>query len=73
VIDQALEAKNYAVIIERLLLYYYDPRYEYKAYENEGNIINLSYESLEEGTQLVQNEIDRLDIKLRSEGEKVSL
>jgi tRNA 2-selenouridine synthase len=73
VIDQALEAKNYAMIIERLLLYYYDPRYEHKAYENEGNIINLSYESLEEGTQLVQNEIDRLDIKLRSEGEKVSL
>nr|WP_255648200.1 tRNA 2-selenouridine(34) synthase MnmH [Pseudalkalibacillus hwajinpoensis] len=73
VINQALEAKNYECIIERLLLYYYDPRYEHKAYENEGNIIHLSYKSLEEGIQLVQNEVDRLEIKLRLEGEKVSL
>ncbi|WP_273852436.1 tRNA 2-selenouridine(34) synthase MnmH [Guptibacillus spartinae] len=73
VINQALETQDYACIIERLLLYYYDPRYEHKAHENEGNIIHLSYGSLEEGIQLVQNEIDRFEIKLRLEGEKVSL
>ncbi|MCA0173386.1 tRNA 2-selenouridine(34) synthase MnmH [Bacillus sp. RAR_GA_16] len=73
VINQGLETKNYACIIERLLLYYYDPRYEHKAYENEGNITHLSYGSIEEGTQLVQNEVDRFEIKLRLEGEKVSL
>ncbi len=73
VIANALAENDYALIVERLLIYYYDPRYEYKAYENEGNIINLTYDSLEEGTKLVQNEVDRFEIKLRSEGEKVSL
>ncbi|MBN8209200.1 tRNA 2-selenouridine(34) synthase MnmH [Bacillus sp. NTK071] len=72
-IYSAFENNNYASIVERLLLHYYDPRYKHKAYENEGDIVNLSYESLEEGCRLVQNEVDRLGAMLRSEGEKVSL
>ncbi|WP_347552210.1 tRNA 2-selenouridine(34) synthase MnmH [Pseudalkalibacillus hwajinpoensis] len=69
----ALQKHDFATIVERLLIDYYDPRYEYKAFENEGEIINLTYQSLEEGCRLVQNEVDRLETKLRSEGEKVSL
>lgn len=72
-IYSAVESNNYASVVERLLLHYYDPRYEHKAFENEGEIVNLSYASLEEGIRLVQNEVDRLGAMLRLEGEKVSL
>ncbi len=73
VIYSAVAMNDYATIVERLLIYYYDPRYEHKAFENEGDIVNLTYDSLEEGCRLVQNEVNRLETKLRSEGEKVSL
>lgn len=68
----ALDEGNYGSVVEKLLLDYYDPRYEYKAKENGGDIITIKYQSLDEGCQLVQNEVNRL-VKLRLEGEKVSL
>ncbi|WP_377891313.1 tRNA 2-selenouridine(34) synthase MnmH [Alkalihalobacillus sp. R86527] len=72
-IYRALEEEKYGTVVEKLLLDYYDPRYTYKATENEGEIVNIHYRSLVEGCHLVQNEIDCLVSKLRSEGEKVSL
>ncbi|MCA0989111.1 tRNA 2-selenouridine(34) synthase MnmH [Guptibacillus algicola] len=72
-IYRALEEENYGTVVEKLLLDYYDPRYTYKATENIGEVINVHYQSLVEGCHLVQDEVDRLVPKLRSEGEKVSL
>ncbi|WP_270182510.1 tRNA 2-selenouridine(34) synthase MnmH [Alkalihalobacillus sp. CinArs1] len=72
-ISLALEEENYEAVVESLLVNYYDPRYTYKATENVGEVIKVHYESLDEGCQLVQNEVERLVSKLRLEGEKVSL
>jgi tRNA 2-selenouridine synthase len=59
-IIEALEAENYRLFILLLLEHYYDPRYEHKQSEYEGDFIEINTDDEDEAVNKIAEQLERL-------------
>jgi tRNA 2-selenouridine synthase len=59
-LTEAMESRNYPEMIRLLLEYYYDPKYDYKRYEYEGDFIDIPAEDPKEAVEKIIYQIEPL-------------
>ncbi|OIK11540.1 tRNA 2-selenouridine(34) synthase MnmH [Bacillus sp. MUM 116] len=64
---EALKNRKYPELIELLLEHYYDPRYDHKRYEYEGDFIDIPAENPDEAAEMIISHLDALTLKEKKE------
>ncbi|MDR6998257.1 tRNA 2-selenouridine(34) synthase MnmH [Neobacillus niacini] len=68
-LTEALQNRSYPELIELLLEHYYDPRYDYKRYEYEGDFIDIPADNPDEAAEKIIYHLERLSLKGKKEME----